>query len=100
MFSRKTNQLLEKIITLMSAQNSVISQLASDFAKFQTDFSAFTGAVKAFIASATSGSGGTVLSAADQATLSGIDTAVDALDSSLGAITIPNPIPAGNNPTP
>lgn len=76
---------------LMASQNSVIQQLATDFAKFQTDFAGFAAAVKAFIASATSGNTGTVLSAADAQTLQGIDTALQGLDTTIQGITVPAP---------
>ena len=82
----------QEILRAMASTNSTIQQLATDFGKMQTDLTAFfaalgtfTTAVKAFVAAAASGSTGTTLSAADQATLQGLDTAATALDTQAQA---------------
>lgn len=73
----------------MATGNSTIAQLATDFGKLQSDISTLITAIKAFVASVQSGSSGTVLSEGDAATLTGIDTAVTALDATVQGISIP-----------
>jgi len=70
----------------LSTQNTVITTLAADFAKFQADYNTFSTAVKTFIASVQNGNTGTVLSAEDSVTLSGIDMALGVVDTSVNAI--------------
>jgi DNA gyrase/topoisomerase IV subunit B len=109
----------ETIQKLMSSSNISITQLVADFAAYQAaqtkvnadtaafvaDSQTFYAAVIAFIASVKTGSGGTVLSAADQALLNTLDQQVQTLtpaataldssvensDAALKAITVPVP---------
>ena len=115
----------QELLKTMSTVNTSITQLVSDFGVFQTgqakvnvdvttyiaDSQAFFAAVQAFITSAQSGTGGTVLSSADQTAVNNLDqqlqaltpaaatldNAVDASDAALKAITVP-PVtpPAGS----
>lgn len=94
---------LKEINQKLSTNNTVVTNLATDFAKFQadqgkflSDFSAFEAVVTKFIADATSGANGTQLSPADAATLASIDSALQGLDNgaatadaSLSAIQVP-----------
>jgi hypothetical protein len=102
----------EEIIKLVSTTNTSISQLAADFNKFAgdantyfTDQTAFNAQLKAFLASLSSGSGGTTLSPADQATVNSLDQAIAPLDTqantlnaALSGLTLPGSAPSGTAP--
>lgn len=87
----------------MATQNSaiaglqvVVGQIQKDGSAFLSDFATFSAAVKAFLASVSSGATGTVLSAADASAvadmtnvLENLDAAAVAQDAALKAIQIP-----------
>ena len=97
----------------LGTTNVSIAQFATDFGKFQADATTFfndqatfNASLKAFLTSLASGSGGTQLSAADQATINSLDGAISALDNqadtlntALSGITLPAapPTPASGS---
>lgn len=94
----------------VSKLQSDMAQFKADFGKYLTDEAAFRDAVKAFIASVGSGTGGTTLSPSDQQALADMSTAVEAADQSavtadqaLSQISVPSgTVPSGSTsqPTP
>ena len=105
---------LKEIVRLMGSSNSTIAALAAAFTQFQTDqgqfnsdLSNFFTTVAAFLASLSTGSGGTVLSSSDATTLANItaalsplDAAADANDAALKAIVLPTTGTTGTTATP
>jgi hypothetical protein len=103
----ETHALLRQIIDnqkelyrLMAGQNTTIQQIAGDVTKFVGDFTALSAAVKAFLASLATGSGGTTLSTADQAALNALDPIVQAADASAQALAASIPATGVGTPAP
>jgi hypothetical protein len=103
---------LDEIKEFMSTTNETISAFTASFGsfvtdqqKFNSDFATFVTNLNAFLASLSSGQGGTTLSSADQASLnalvpqlSALDAAATSQDTTLAGIALPtSPGPA---PTP
>ena len=95
----------------MATTNVTLTQFFSDFGKFQTDASTYftnqaaaNAKILAFLQTLSSGSTGTQLSAADQATLNSLDNETQALDAqaealntAIGSINLPTPPATGTS---
>ncbi len=91
---QQDHQLLQELHELMSTTNATIGQLANDENAVNAALTGFIAAVKAYIAGQVSGASGTVLSAADQATVNQLDQQADAALAAIQAVTVPTEIPA------
>jgi hypothetical protein len=98
------SQRLKILEEKVSTTNVTLSQFFTNFAKYQTDATtfyndqtAFNASLQTFLTSLAAGSGGTVLSAADQQTLNGLNASLttldgqaDTLNTAVGSITLPS----------